>query len=99
MSAKPGVGELTRYETAVVLRDGATLHLRPVYRGDERRLMKLVQRMSRNTIYLRFHHIITQLSKEEARRFCDVDYDNEFALVGTVGGGVFSNPEMSLEGQ
>ncbi|MBM3133162.1 MAG: GNAT family N-acetyltransferase, partial [Chloroflexi bacterium] len=78
---------LTRYTTAVILRDGSTLHLRPIVPEDEERLMGLFSRLSRHTIYLRFHHVLNQMSKEEARRFCAVDYDNDFALVATLGEG------------
>lgn len=78
---------LARYTTAVVLRDGSTLHLRPVVPEDEERLMGLFSRLSRHTIYLRFHHVLNQMSREEARRFCTVDYNNDFALAATLGEG------------
>ena len=78
---------LGKYRTAVTLRDGSALLLRPIRPEDEDRLLALFYRLSRHTVYLRFHHVLTNLSREEAARFCTVDYDNSMALVGTVGEG------------
>lgn len=85
MTANPANNSLERYKTAVILKDGSTLHLRPIRREDEERLFALFHRLSRHTVYLRFHHVLTQMSKEEVIRFCTVDYDDSFALVATMG--------------
>jgi acetyl coenzyme A synthetase (ADP forming)-like protein len=85
MTENPRNNNLDKYKTAVILKDGSTLHLRPIQRDDEERLLAFFYRMSPHTIYLRFHHVLTNLPKEEARRFCTVDYDNTFALVATLG--------------
>jgi len=77
-----------KYSISVALKDGSSLHLRPILMSDEERLLALFSRMSKQTIYLRFHHVLTYMSKEEARRFCTVDYVNTFALVGTLGEGL-----------
>lgn len=78
---------IEKHTTAVVLRDGSTLHLRPIRCDDQERLQDLFARLSPHTVYLRFHHMLKQLSREEAARLCTVDYENSFALVGTVGEG------------
>jgi RimJ/RimL family protein N-acetyltransferase len=80
--------DLEKYKTTVILRDGSTLYLRPIQREDEERLLALFSRLSPRAIYLRFHHVLKQLPKQEARRLCTVDYENAFALVATVGEGV-----------
>ena len=85
MTANPASNSLERYKTAVILKDGSTLHLRPIRREDEERLLALFHRLSHHTVYLRFHHVLTQMSKEEVIRFCTVDYDDSFALVATMG--------------
>jgi acetyl coenzyme A synthetase (ADP forming)-like protein len=77
-----------KYSISVALKDGSGLHLRPILMSDEERLLALFSRMSKQTIYLRFHHVLTYMSKEEARRFCTVDYVDTFALVGTLGEGL-----------
>jgi len=85
MTVNPRNNNLDKYETAVILKDGSTLHLRPIRKEDEERLLGLFYRMSPHTIYLRFHHVLTTLPREEARHFCTVDYDSTFALVATLG--------------
>jgi len=76
-----------KYSISVALKDGSSLHLRPILMSDEERLLALFSRMSKQTIYLRFHHVLSHMSREEARRFCTVDYEDTFALVGTLGEG------------
>ena len=77
-----------KYSISVALKDGSSLHLRPIQMSDEERLLALFSRMSKQTIYLRFHHVLTHMSREEARRFCTVDFVDTFALVGTLGEGL-----------
>lgn len=88
MAAGPGGTGPGRYEKAVVLRDGSTLHLRPIRCDDENRFHALFYRLSPYTVYLRFHHVVTELPLEEVRRFCDIDYVDTFALVATTGQGM-----------
>jgi hypothetical protein len=84
MATSSSSSDLEKYKTGVVLKDGSTLYLRPIQLEDEEKLLALFYRLSSHTVYLRFHHILRQMSKEEARRFCTVDYDNDFALVATI---------------
>jgi acetyl coenzyme A synthetase (ADP forming)-like protein len=76
-----------KFSTSVALKDGSSLHFRPIQLSDEGLLLDLFGRLSKQTIYLRFHHVLNRMSKEEARRFCTVDYNDTFALVGTLGEG------------
>ncbi len=78
-------GAPDRYRTDVILRDGSTLYLRPIRRDDDERLLDFFQRLSPHTVYLRFHHRLKQMSREEVERYCTVDYENTFALVATLG--------------
>ncbi len=84
MTNDTGTG-LQKYRTAVVLRDGSTLHLRAIQPEDEGKMLALFYRLSPQSIYFRFHRLLTQMSREEVKRFCTVDYDSSFALVATVG--------------
>ncbi len=76
-----------RYTRTVVLRDGSSLVLRPIRPDDQERLVRLFSRLSPQTVYLRFHRAVDRLTQEEARRFSDLDYEDAFALVATVGNG------------
>jgi RimJ/RimL family protein N-acetyltransferase len=79
-----GPGRLRRL---VVLRDGSPVNLRPIRPDDEDRMLALFYRFSPRTVYLRFHQVLKEMSREDVRRFCTVDYDSSFALVATVGSG------------
>ena len=79
--------DLRKYRAAVFLRDGSRCCLRPIRLNDEDKLLALFSRVSPYTLYLRFHHVIGQIPREEAHRSCAVDYENTFALVATVGAG------------
>lgn len=79
--------QFSKYKKPFVIRNGSTVFLRPIQRSDVDRLLGLARRFSRETMYLRFHHVVTKMSREEAIRFCTIDYDHTFALVVTVGEG------------
>ncbi len=77
-------GASGRFKRSVVLRDGSSTDLRPIRPDDESRILAFFRRLSPRTVYLRFHQVLKEMSTEDARRFCAVDYDNSFALVATV---------------
>ena len=78
---------LDRFKRSVVLRDGSSVNLRPIRPDDEDGMLALFYRFSPRTVYLRFHQVLKEMSREDVRRFCTVDYDSSFALVATVGSG------------
>ncbi len=70
----------SQYETEVLLKDGSRMRLRPIKREDIERWLAFISRLSPRTKYLRFHHIPV-LGREDAIRFCTVDYKDTFAFV------------------
>jgi acetyltransferase len=79
--------KVSRYKKPFTIRDGSTVYLRPIQMSDVDRLLGLARCFSRETMYLRFHHVVTKMSRDEAISFCTIDYDYTFALVVTVGEG------------
>ena len=77
--------QFNKYKKPFTIRNGSTVFLRSIQRSDVDRLLGLVRRFSRETMYLRFHHVVTKMSREEATIFCTIDYDHTFALVVTIG--------------
>jgi len=77
----------TEYESDVVLRDGSTLHLRPVELGDEASLRELHDRLSDESLYFRFFSV-PKTTPVEVTRLVHADRDNEFALIGESAGRV-----------
>ena len=69
------------WEADVVLRDGATAHLRPVIPTDAAALNTMYAGQSERSIYLRFFAPKPTLSDKELKHFTTVDHANRVALV------------------
>ncbi|WP_394941005.1 GNAT family N-acetyltransferase [Psychromicrobium sp. YIM B11713] len=76
------------WEADVVLRDGATAHLRPIAASDADAVQSFHQGQSEQSIYLRFFTYRSTLTEKELRRFTQVDYRNRVAFVITVAGAI-----------
>jgi RimJ/RimL family protein N-acetyltransferase len=61
---------------------------RPVQPDDETRFYRLWPRLSRETVYRRFHAPVHRLPAETVRRLVEVDHDLREAVVADVGGEV-----------
>jgi RimJ/RimL family protein N-acetyltransferase len=70
----------------ILLRNGATVRLRPIRPDDGSRLMALCQRLSARTVYRRFLSP-RRLLLEEAHAFANVDYRERMAIVAEVNTG------------
>lgn len=79
------VAESMQYDSYVVLRDGSTLHVRPVRPEDEARLGELHDRLSRESLYFRFFSI-PKVNPAEVARLLNADQERRFVLVGESGG-------------
>lgn len=79
----------TRYpserEVDVVLRDGATVHLRPIRPDDAGRIAALHARLSPETVYRRFFTPLSSLPPRLLERLVNVDYVDRLALVAELG--------------
>lgn len=74
------------YESDILLRDGSTIHLRPIKPDDAHRLMELHSRLSPRSVYFRFFSPLPELSEERASSFANVDYNDTFALIAELAG-------------
>ncbi|HVM20155.1 MAG TPA: GNAT family N-acetyltransferase [Egibacteraceae bacterium] len=77
--------ELDRYTIDAVLKDGQTVHIRPITADDTDRMLQMWQRLSPETIRMRFFAPRT-MDAEQMRFFTNVDYKDRFALVAETGG-------------
>jgi acyl-CoA synthetase (NDP forming)/RimJ/RimL family protein N-acetyltransferase len=73
------------WEADVVLRDGATAHLRPIIPDDGENLQRFHDAQSPESIYLRFFSAMPHLSARDVHRFTHVDHVNRVAFVITLG--------------
>ena len=78
-------GYPAEFEADVVLRDGATAHLRPITPDDADLLVAFYARVSEQSKYYRFFAPYPQLSDRDVARFTQVDYHDRLALIVTVG--------------
>lgn len=81
--ANGGTAYPSQYETEVLLKDGSRMRLRPIKGDDVERWLTFVSRLSDRTKYLRFHYV-PRLGREDAIRYCNVDYRDAFAFVAEV---------------
>ncbi len=73
-------------EADVVLRDGSTVHLRPVRAADEEALRELFEGLGPDSRMFRFFSGASDLAGAAAR-MADVDYSERYGLVATRGDG------------
>jgi acyl-CoA synthetase (NDP forming)/RimJ/RimL family protein N-acetyltransferase len=74
------------WEADVVLRDGATAHIRPIRPDDADRLVAFYAEVSDESKYYRFFAPYPRLSDRDVRRFTHHDYVDRVGLAATVGG-------------
>lgn len=73
------------WEADVVLRDGATVHLRPINPDDAGSLERFHEGQSAESIYLRYFAPMPRLSARDVYRFTHVDHVDRVAFVCTLG--------------
>jgi acetyl coenzyme A synthetase (ADP forming)-like protein len=71
-------------EADVALRDGATVHVRPVRREDEGAILRFLQELSPESRWLRFFTSRADF-EDLARRAVDLDYRDRYGLLATAG--------------
>jgi acetyl coenzyme A synthetase (ADP forming)-like protein len=73
------------WEGDVVLSDGGTVRVRPIRSDDEARLLGLYERLSDESMYLRFFSPVPAPTAAHLERLTTVDYDAHMALVAQLG--------------
>ncbi|MCX0278020.1 GNAT family N-acetyltransferase [Nocardia zapadnayensis] len=73
------------WEADVVLRDGATAHVRPIRPSDADGIQTMHSKQSPESIYLRFFAPLPVLPEKDLARFVQVDHRDRVAFVMTIG--------------
>ncbi len=68
-------------EETVTLSDGTDVLVRPIRPDDEPMIKGMFYSFSEQTKYLRYHGTLKSMPHNRLQMFCNVDYDNEMALV------------------
>lgn len=74
-------------ESDFALKDGTSVHIRPIRPEDDRALVEIFNRSSPQTVYQRFFSALPELTPSMAHHLSNVNYDDRFALVAEVDGG------------
>ena len=69
------------WEADVIMRDGATAHLRPISPNDRELLTEFHSKQSEDSIYLRFFSYKPSLSEKELERFTTVDHVDRVCFI------------------
>jgi RimJ/RimL family protein N-acetyltransferase/predicted CoA-binding protein len=83
-ATRPSAAYPAHREADVVLRDGSTVHVRPVRRDDREALKRFLERLSTDSRSLRFFSLGVNLDGA-AQWAADVDYECRFGLVALGG--------------
>jgi GNAT superfamily N-acetyltransferase len=70
----------------ITLSDGTEIRIRPVAPGDEEKLREMLSRLSRETIYKRFHLPMPRVPEWTLANLTDVDHYDKESLVALVDG-------------
>ena len=78
---RPGHYPLATSESDFTLKDGASVHIRPIRPQDEHYLVEIFNRSSPQTVYQRFFRALRELTPAMAHYLSNVDYHYRLALI------------------
>lgn len=76
-----------KYEEVETLKNGTTVRVRSIHADDKKRLSQAFRKLESESIYKRFFSPKKGLTDQELKAATEVDFENEVALVVTVGEG------------
>ena len=74
-----------QWASDVVLADGGTVHLRPICADDDDGLLALYERVSDESVYLRFFSPVPRVAAAQLVRLKSIDYRDHMAFVAVLG--------------
>jgi acetyl coenzyme A synthetase (ADP forming)-like protein len=86
------------YSADIVLRDGSTVHLRPIRPDDDGRLLDLLHRMSEEALYYRFLRV-PKVDQDTAQEMVRVDPERQRVLVAEYAGTIVATAGYYFAGQ
>jgi acetyltransferase len=77
-------GYPTQYESRFTLKNGSEVFLRPILQTDEPLLVDLLNKLSSNSLYLRFLRPIKAIPEDMLFQFTHINYSSNFTLVAMI---------------
>jgi acetyltransferase len=84
MPATSHEGYPSQYETRLTLKNEREVFLRPILQTDEQLLVDLFNKISPQSLYMRFLRQLHALPEGMLHHFTRINYDSEFALVAVI---------------
>ncbi len=84
MSSPVDKGYPARHENRLKLKNGKKVFVRPILQSDETLLVDLLNKLSTDSIYLRFLRPVNSLPEEFLFQLTHINYTSNFALVAVV---------------
>ena len=72
---------LFTYKENWISSDGKTVILRSITSADKRIEKELIDGLSIQSSHYRFFHVLKEATEEMVDKFCDIDYENEIAII------------------
>ena len=72
------------FETRKKLRDGTEVSLRSIKPEDEMLWLEMFRNFSEKSVWKRFFNVIRETPHEVRVRYCDINYENEIAIVAEI---------------
>ncbi len=72
------------YESRLTLKDGREVFLRPIVQTDEYLLVDLLNKLSHDSVYLRFLRPVNALPEEMLFQLTHINYESNFALAAVI---------------
>lgn len=73
-----------QFEKDISLKNGITIHVRPIRGGDEGALKRFFEKLSKKTVYLRFGQHSINLSYDYLLGLCQLDYGLDLTFIATI---------------
>ena len=73
-----------QYESQFTLDDGTAVYVRPIKTDDIDHMARLFEKFSPETVYFRFFSAMKSMPIDSLRKFCNVDYETQMALVAYI---------------
>jgi len=73
-----------QYESLLALKNGEKVFLRPIQQTDENLIVDLLNKLSADSVYLRFLRPIKTLPEELIFQLTHINYSSDFALVAVI---------------
>lgn len=82
----PPAGYPSDWEQDAVLREGGTVHIRPIVPSDADALQDFVHHMSSESSYFRFFRVKRELQPDELKSYTELDYSKDMAFIAIADG-------------